>query len=408
MFVAGLALVVGCAGPGPTSTPSAQDGWRRLADFPTQGAASLPSVIAVDDGFVAIGSVVDPEAECVHDAYQARVWTSADGMTWVAQGAGALAQTRPVQLFEFGDALYAVGVTGSGDDATSCATAPDQPGVNFWRSADGGVSWQRLAQSPAMARGWVSEVVVAEDRVLAVGATLGGDTEIDRAAAWESTDIQTWTPAELPPDAPALVNAAARDNVVVGFGVDEEFPLAWISRDFGRNWYEESIDVEGADPEEGLTMAVEGVVAAGDGYVGVGSGCCLGVGQLVPIVVNSADGTQWQGRPQLSDYPEAMSRIVAIPSGLLAVGVETYPVDEPDQGRLGGRSWLSADGKDWRRGPDFAELGDGTVTAIAAGTGGVVVAGSTNVDSLPSPAAGETGLRVWFAPYGAFAVSSSN
>lgn len=366
-----------------------------LADFPAQGAASVSSIVGLRNCFVAVGSTFDPDAACLDDEFQGRLWTSADGIAWTAQPAEAFAKTRMTQLFTFADSLYAVGVTSAGDSAAGCSAAPDQPGVNFWRSSDSGASWQRLAQSAALAGSSIGQVIVAGDSLMAVGSLQGTDT--DEAMTWTSPDAATWTAAEQPPNAPGLSIAAARDKVVVAFGEDQDFPLGWITRDVGANWYEESIDVEAAPPD-GLTLAVESVLATTGGFVAVGDGCCTGTAELVPIVFTSADGTQWIGHLQPADRAEAMRRVVSIPTGLLAVGVETYVNDPVDTSRLGGRSWISTDGAVWRRGPDFAELGDGNVSAIAAGPGGVVVAGTGET----------TGLHVWFAPYGAFEEGASN
>jgi hypothetical protein len=407
-----LAAVVGC-GPGPKATqvaasggppcsgtksaaaPAAAGGWRSLADFPTQGAAQVSSIVGLPNCFVAVGSTFDPDAPCLDDEFQGLLWTSADGIAWTAQSAEAFAKTRMTQLFTFGDSLYAVGVTSEGDTTQGCSVAPDQPGLNFWRSSDNAASWQRLAQSAALANTSIGQVIVVGDSLMAVGSRQG--TDIDEAMTWTSPDAAIWTAAEQPPNAPGLSIAAARDKVVVAFGEDQDYPLAWITRDVGANWYEESIDVDGAPPD-GLTTAVESVVATAAGFVAVGDGCCVGTAQLVPIVFASDDGTQWIGHIQPADHTEAMRRVVAIPTGLLAVGVETYVNDPVDTSRLGGRSWISTDGAAWRRGPDFAELGDGNVSAVAAGPGGVVVAGTDEA----------TGLHVWFAPYGAFEVGASN
>jgi len=327
------------------------------------------------------------------------VWSSADGITWSAQPADAFAKTRPTQVLAFKDALLVVGASGSNEGDTTCpATA--QAGVDLWRSTDGGSTWQALPRSPELANAAVSQIVVASDQLLAVGAVLGADE--DRAATWTSIDGTTWTPAVQAPNAPSLVTAAAKGSVVVGFADDDEYPLAWISRDLGANWYEESIDLAGPTIED-VTMFVESVVATDSGFVAVGDGCCIGTGSLAPIVFASADGTEWVGTPQPSDHPEAMRRIVSIPGGVLAVGIETFVDVEADPSRLGGRSWLSTDGATWRRGPDLPELGNGNINALAAGSSGVVATGTNIIENETPAPSGDTGVRVWFAPFDTFA-----
>jgi hypothetical protein len=349
---------------------------------------------------MAVGSVFDPDADCVEDVYEGRIWSSPDGTKWTAQSADVFAKTRPTQVFEFGGNLFVIGVTGSSEGDANCPAPADQPGLNLWRSTDKGTSWQRLERPAALADAAVAQVMAAGDHLVAVGSVLGADE--DRAATWTSVDGTSWTPAELAPNTSSLATAAANDKVIVAFGDDDVSPLAWISRDLGANWYEESIDLEGVTPED-LTIFVDSVVATDKGFIAVGDGCCFETAGTVPIVYSSADGTQWLGRPQPGDHPEAMRRIVAIPGALVAAGIETYIDDEPDTSRLGGRSWVSADGSQWRRGPDFAELGDGNVTAIAVGSSGVVLAGNSLLDAGTTENPTDTGLRVWFASFGAFA-----
>jgi len=360
-FIALVVLVTGCAAPSIVASPSPSTSttpadigrsWRHLADFPSNGASEVTSVAATADGFVAVGSVFDPEAVCVEDVYQGRIWSSPDGTTWTVRSADIFAKTRPTQVFEFGGNLFVIGVTGSSEGDSNCPAPADQPGLNLWRSTDKGSLWQRLERPAALADAAVSVVIVAGNQLVAVGSVLG--TDEDRAATWTSVDGTSWTPAVLAPNTASLATAAARDKVIVAFGDDDVFPLAWISRDLGANWYEESIDLEGVTPED-LTMFVESVVATDKGFVAVGDGCCFGTAGMAPIVFSSVDGTEWLGRPQPGDHPEAMRRIVAIPGALLAVGVETYIDDPLDTSTLGGRSWVSADGSQWRRGPNFAE-----------------------------------------------------
>lgn len=392
------------ATPPPTAPPAtiSASGLRYLGDFPSHGASSMTSVIAMGTGFLAAGNVFDPEAPCLDDEYKGRLWSSSDGASWTALAADPFAKSRLTQLLTFGDAAYAVGVTGSAEGSSGCPAGAAQPGVNLWRSSDGGATWELLPQSPAFAGAAVADVIVAGEQLVAVGGVLGADS--DTAGSWTSPDALTWTSAEQSPAAPSVSIAAWRNGVLVAFGDDEEFPLAWVSRDVGTNWYEETIDVDGAEPSE-ISTAVEGVVATDTGFVAVGEVCCLGTGGLTPTVFTSVDGTQWIGKPQVSDGAQAMRRVVIIPEGVLAVGVETYITELPDLSGLGGRTWLSSDGSRWQPGPDLAELGDGNISAVAAGPSGVVIAGQRAIEQVSGA---DSGLRVWFAPYGALSVGGAN
>jgi hypothetical protein len=376
-----------------------------LTNFPVNGAGLVNSIAATGNGFVAVGTKSDIDTACLADMNQGRVWTSGDGLNWTSSADPTFAQTDLTAVVEFNGAVYALGFTGTFDtDTTSCANAPRPAGVNVWRSDDGGATWQQLTVSTALARASISRVIVTDAGMIAVGSDLdaGGN---DQGQSWSSPDGVTWTPAELPPNAPHLATAVAKANVVVAFGDDQESPLAWISRDGGANWYEESIDIEGQDVAE-LSLAVEDVTATNDGYVAVGDGCCIGAAQLVPIVFLSADGTQWQGTPLAPDEAQAMRRVALLGNNLLAAGVETYMDFEENKDFIGGRSWTSTDGTEWVAGPQFPELGDGNVTALAVGSAGVVVAGTTFLDE-PTPS-GDTGLRIWFAPLSVFASAASN
>jgi hypothetical protein len=406
-----LAVVVAaCAGqsvgPTPSGSQPAGDGWQLLGNFPAGGAAQVNSIVASAVGFIAVGTRSDEGADCPADLNHGRVWSTSDGQTWASLPDDAFAQTDLTQLVSFRDSLYAFGTSGTFDDETGCGDVANPAGVNVWRSADAGATWQQLAQAPEIARASIGEVVVAGDRLLLVGSRTDQDGN-DQAATWSSPDAQAWTRAELPPATSFLGSAAARDNVVVGFGFDEDFPLPWITRDGGGHWYEESIDVSGGQTDEGeLGLGIEDVIATSGGYVAVGQACCSGTAQILPLTLSTADGTQWQGAPVASDVPQAMRRISQLPASLLAVGVRTYLDEAPPAGELGGRSWTSADGKAWLAGPSFFELGDGNVTAMAVGSGGVVVAGTTF--TVPASSAGDTGLRMWFAPLSAFAGGTSN
>jgi hypothetical protein len=390
----------------PSATPSSEPGtgWRLLTDFPLNNAAQVNAIVASGSGFVAVGTAYDSETDCSADASHGRVWTSTDGVAWTRQPDDAFGQTDLTQLVAFNGALYALGFSGSLDDTTGCSQPPRSAGVNVWRSTDGGVSWSGLAQSATLARASLGAVIVVGNQLLAVGSQLDADQN-DYGASWTSTDGESWQPAELPPSAPHLARAATGGNTVVAFGDDQDYPLAWISRDGGGHWYEESVDVAGTNPND-LTMAVEDVAPTASGYVAVGEGCCIGAAQLVPIVFTTPDGTQWQGTPLAATQAQAMRRVGRLADRLLVVGVETYVNADVVPTGIGGRSWVSADGTTWQAGPDFAELGDGDVTALAIGSGGVVLAGVTYDTSGSDP--NDTGLRVWFAPYSAFGNGTSN
>jgi hypothetical protein len=410
-----LAVLAGCGSPnvntsaspggsgsGPTPAgATAGSGWQLISNFPLDGAAQVNAIVAQAGGFVAVGTIADDTATCIADINNGHVWTTSDGLTWVPAPADPFSQTDLTHLVTFKSAVYAFGFVGAFEEETAgCGPGANPTGVNIWRSTNSGTSWEHLQQSAAIAHATIGDVVVAGETLVLVGSQVDAEGN-DVAAAWSSSDALTWTAAELPPATSIMGSAAARENVVVGFGFDPDFPLPWISRDGGGHWYEESIDVAGTENSDADTgLGIEDVLATPAGYVAVGDVCCLGAAQIVPLAVTTPDGTQWQGAPVPADTPQAMRLLGQLPGGLLAVGVRTYLDEAPPAGELGGRSWTSADGKAWLAGPPFAELGDGNVTAMAVGTNGVALAGTTFVDAPTS--GGDTGVRVWYAPLSAF------
>jgi hypothetical protein len=394
--------------PGTSGAPSSGSGWQLIGNFPVDGASQVNSIVANGAGFVAVGTISDDSASCAADINNGHVWTTTDGRTWVPQAADSFAQTDLTHLVSFDGAIYAFGFIGAFDEGTAdCSPGPNPTGVNIWRSTDGGARWEHLTQSAAIAPATIGDVAVAGSNLVLVGSQPDPEGN-DEAASWSSPDALTWTPAALPPATDYLGSAAGHGDTIVGFGANPDFPLPWITRDGGGHWYEESLDVTGLDSnEDGDTgMSIGDVLATQAGYLAVGNACCLGAAQIVPLSAMTPDGTEWQGTAVASDTPQAMRLAGQLPGGLLTVGIRTYLDEEPPPGELGGRSWTSPDGTVWTPGPSFAELDDGDVTAMAVGTNGVVVAGTTFVDS---PTAGsDTGLRVWYAPLSAFQGGTSH
>ena len=389
--------------PSPTPTasaspsPSPQAGWQLIADFPAQNATSVDAIRAVGGGFVAIGSVFDDTAACFNDARHGRVWTSADGRAWTPAPDDTFAQAELQLLVEHGGALLVIGVVGSADPGSSC-NPPAEPGFATWRSTDDGASWQRLGRASGLDGARLTDVAVSDIGLVAVGAAAPG--EANHAGVWISSDGLAWQPAESAPASESRLNTiAARDNRVVAFADCCDDPLAWISRDGGRNWFEASVTIPLVGPDDiAYPPTVGDIAVVGNGFVAVGYACCLDpTPDQVPIVLTSADGEDWSGAWLAVEHEEVSTALTVLPDArLVAVGNGTYETGTrppSDRSRFGGRSWISADGTAWRAGPRFMELNQGLVSAVAAGPSGVVVAGA---------AAGPGGPRVWFAPLGTF------
>jgi hypothetical protein len=131
----------------------------------------------------------------------------------------------------------------------------------------------------AMNEGTVSDVAVAAGRVVVVGFDVRG------ARMWTVGDGGATTPAEGEGFAGATVDgvAAAGDGfVALGRDVADLRPVAWTSVD-GLTWTRHQVDTDVFAPDEqvhDLTAAAGGVVAVG-GSPGGGA------------VWSSADGVSW-------------------------------------------------------------------------------------------------------------------
>ncbi len=380
------ALPTSTAVPSPTRGTSPAAGWRFLADFPANGAWTINSLVAVESGFVAVGSRFDADAPCFNDANHGLVWTSSDGTSWVAQPDDVFAQAAPWTMFAQDDALMVIGFVGSGDPAISC-NEPAEPGINLWRSTDGGTTWQRLARPSGLDGARIADVAVADGRIIAVGSRTHEQQEEDVAGAWTSADGIDWQLAEIVPAVPRLSVVAASGDRAVAFADCCDGPLAWVSRDRGRNWYEASLSVPLGPDDFELELNIADVAAGEGAFVAVGEGCCLtGEAETVPVALVSGDGEDWQAALVAVEGEAAMERLVSVPAGWLALG--RGALSGTEAGGVGGRSWTSPDGLNWQAGPPLAELGAGFISAVAVGASGIVAAGPGDTSSL----------HVWFAP----------
>jgi len=383
--------------PSASPSPSPQAGWQLIADFPARSATSVDAILAVGGGFVAIGSVFDDTAACFNDARHGRVWISADGRAWTPAPDDTFAQAELQLLVEYGGALLVIGFVGSADPGSSC-NPPAEPGFTTWRSTDGGATWQRQGRASGLDGARLTDVAVSELGLVAVGAQAPG--EANQAGVWISGDGLAWQPAGSAPTTENRLNAvAARGNRVVAFADCCDDPLAWISRDGGRNWFEASVTIPVVGPDDiAYPPTVGDIAVVANGFVAVGYACCLDpTPDQIPIVLTSTDGEDWPGEWLTVEHEEISTAVTVLPDGrLVAVGNGTYETGTrppSDPSRFGGRSWISSVGTAWRAGPRFMELNEGQVSAVAAGPSGVVVAGT---------AAGPGGPRVWFAPLNSF------
>ena len=253
---------------------SSEDGgatWRQAPSLVGPPAdESMLGVVALDDGFVAVGR----SGPAVLD-WHAVAWHSPDGLRWSQVSMGGPRSESAEAVARRGDRLVAVGAGGTGQAAGAAA----------WYSDDRGRTWQRAAiQGPGYAN--------------AVTATPNGFVAVGSAAAWTSPDGTQWTRVAVQPEwhmldvalgPEGLVAVGAQGNVWAssdgsrwrkGLGAGSELrdvlPLSdgtwllsgthvWTSDD-GRAW------VKSTDPAFDADLLIRGLAEVGDGrVVAVGS-----------------------------------------------------------------------------------------------------------------------------------------
>lgn len=219
--------------------------------------------------------------------------------------------------------IYGVTATSSGFVAVGVdAIDGDQPAV--WISSDG-VSWDRVPNDGrTFGGGFMLDVTAGGPDLVAVGQRAGID-ELSDAAVWTSPDGITWSPVD--DQAEALGGAGSQ--------------------------------------------RIETVIAAGPGFVAVGSDETDGA------VWTSTDGRAWSRVPDPDGVlggpgDQRIEDIVARPGGLVAVGGDS----DETQGDIA--VWLSSNGLDWTRVPTDEALAPGTgqiALGVAAGGPGLVMVG---------------------------------
>lgn len=151
---------------------------------PLNGSVNMAGIVAARDAWVAVGSRRTARA-----SDRPAAWWSKEGRTWRRLGMplpeGAYASSAS-HVVEYAEELVAVGsyVTEPGADA----------GWATWVSRDAGRTW-RVGQIVAKEKAFVSEVLVADGVLVALGA-VGSGRDLD-AAAWISRDGRSWESIDL-------------------------------------------------------------------------------------------------------------------------------------------------------------------------------------------------------------------
>jgi serine/threonine-protein kinase len=210
------------AAPEPTGP------WRRTQVDTSPGDDVVYDVVALDDGFLAVGMVQEPGS---FDEFDAAAWTSADGVAWDRVDEASFAGP--------GRQLMRSAVVDGGRILVVGAASPDGVDVDpaAW-SFDGG-RWERMDLSALAGPGMqqLYSVAVEGDVAVAVGSVDAGTGGVVVAV----DDGSGWRPADAPaPKGDEQLNSviAVDDGFVAGgwwrpdAGIDA---TVWISRD-GTSW----------------------------------------------------------------------------------------------------------------------------------------------------------------------------
>ena len=341
-FAEPSALPTGPSGPDTAGHPGHYPGQAIVDDVASAGGR----LVAV--GYVGVGGV-----------WTAIGWTSTDAEHWTLTSI----DPTPASLAVAVAAIPQVGgfVAGGRVDRAPA----------IWTSADGS-AWRRQSV-PTLSNGteWerITAVLPTSDGFLAAGS-VGPELGDRRARFWSSADGMDWAAV---PDDPGFAGAEVADVL----GIDGRFvaigklgtgqrwsgSVAWVSSD-GRQWTR--ID----SPE--LAAGIASALAPLDGgLVAVGSD----LDEREALAWRSTDGSTWSVAPRedsrlYNGEKIRMTDVTAVRAGLLAVG--NYVGVQYGTAT----SWISTDGRSWRRAGDYPALGQGEMLAVGRGGPGLVAVGS--------------------------------
>lgn len=292
----------------------------------TIGSFAVAIATTSDRRFIAVGRA----------GRQAMAWLSTDGMTWAAKPLGAAMPDPAQRASAIVVTDLGIIVGGSYGPELGARTAV------FWRSVDGGYSWE------------------------------GGPS----GAIDDGVDPQTFVGAEV-----SSIARTADGLVAVGrLGTGQRWAgsLAWLSAD-GIAWRR----VDDAALGGGLAVSL---LVTPDRILAVGSDA----DEREAVVWASPNGLSWiRAAPETSrlHYGEKvrMTDVVAMAGGYVAVG--NYVGVQFGQGT----SWVSSDGSIWERAADQPVWGQGEPSALITGGPGLVSVGTFGAPDNYVP-------TIWLSP----------
>ncbi len=320
--------------PGPTH-------WLEVSpDLPVD--SGMRDVATIDETVVVVGSTGSAPL----------VATSRDGTAWTRQPTDSIESAGGAGMSALAPLATGLLAVGAGD-----------AGSLVWTTADG-TTWQKVfasrpttqAEITAGASSYaaMASVAVGGPGYVAVGVSVPGLVDDFGGAAWTSTDGRAWT---IAPSTSQLLRAPLHEVVATTTGLVAVGGIGGavsLTSTDGTAWIlHEQKDVL----VSGQFWSV--VVGPDGGLVGVGDG-------NGPLSAVSADGAAWRSGPCTGSLTDAHFRdVIVISTGYVAAG------SVAERAAI----WTSSDGAVWSR--VEADLGDGTIEAIAATPHGLVAVGSS-------------------------------
>jgi hypothetical protein len=324
--------------PPPAAAIEMQLGEWNRGPLNLPGDGGLEHLVAMDDGFLAVGRIVGP------DGARAGVWSGGHGFWQLHSKLDAGAATFGVP---WGEGVLVFGMAEGSTGTVGIVWQLDRQG------------WRRLSDdSDPVMDGLVFDGAAAlGDVVVAYGR------QFDSAGAWATTDGSFWERARLEGSVDLV---AGVPGALLAFGRDpvERRPMAARSMD-GFSWMELTEDAsfvfEGA--------AIAAVIGFDGGMVAAGTDRMRGVA----AVWVSDDGNRWLRTPLHEDAGTSIHHLAMVGDRLVAVGSDVGPKRTR---RVGSAVvWESTDGVSWCR-LDSAELfANANVTSMGAAGGVLMMAG---------------------------------
>ncbi len=296
--------------------------WRRLPDSPAfvdPKSGWYDSIASVTEGssslLVAVGSANNGDAS----AFDAAAWISTDdGVTWrpaIVDGASDAAMN---DVTSTPNGFVAVGIDGHPSGATQMIGSR---GAAVWTSRDGS-HWSRVPTEPAFAGAEMGRVMGTGSSLVATGSDNPTGTAKTEPPIWHSTDALHWTRASTPltPGTDSFQMAGVlwtgSEFVVVGGEELGNLHFAWTSSD-GQSWARTDVSLAWPGSERGY---LRDLASSGSTMLLFGPGAQTTAGGTEAMVWESTDGRAWQAIPTLPLFENALPmRAVYGPAGLVVL-----------------------------------------------------------------------------------------